>query len=289
MTATNLAAVQTAMQTFWSPVFMEQLRQTNIIYNLINRSYTGDLKEAGDTVKVNQINDATGQILTINTSGGARTFTPEALSMTSVSITADRRLVASFDIEDLVFIQSLVDPFGANSIKLRASMLNAINNQLNSYIYTKVAPTTSIASTSTLTAATVAQAFEIASQAKWLEEGGWYGLLAPGYYADALMDTTLMSSDFGATDAPVISGQMALKRFNFNMYKDNTQTVSATAGGLFFHPDWCYLVTQLEPRFQISSKHGQGEFAYVLSVDMVIGAILGIQGAAKHIVLKTGA
>lgn len=289
MANSDLDNVTSAIQTFWSSLFMDELRQTNLLYNLVNREYTGDLREMGDTVKVNQINAPTGQRLTIDGAGVGRTFTPETISLSTVSVTADQRLVASYDFHDLVAIQSMIDPVGSRATEVRAAMVSAISNQLNSYLYSLVAPTTTIPSIATMTAATVALARENAAIAKWSYNKPWYGLLAPQYYSDLLVDTTFTSADFVGGDTPVISGQIGLKRYGFNIFEDNTQTAGATAGGLFFHPDFLYMVSQYEPRFKISDKHSQHEFAFVMSVDWVIGAKLGIQGAAKHQKVQTGA
>lgn len=289
MTDTNISEVTSAIQTYWSKLFMDQLRQTNLLFNLVNREYSGDMKQGGDTVKVNQINAPTGQRLVISGATG-RTFTPEALSLSTVSITANQRLVASYDIEDLVALQSLIDPMGASAVEMRAAMVSAISNQLNSYLYSLSAPTVTIPSISTLTASNIQTIRETAAIAKWSYAKPWYGLLAPQYYGDLLVDTTFTSSDFiGVGETPVVNGQPAMKRYGFNIYEDNTQTAGATAGGLFFHPDYLYLATQLEPRFKISDKHSSHEFAFVFSCDMVCGAVIGIQGAAKHIKVQTGA
>lgn len=288
MANTDLDNVTSAIQTFWSPLFMDELRQTNLLYNVVNKDYTGDLKQMGDTVKVNQINAPTGQRLTIDGAGVGRTFTPETMSLSTVSITADQRLVASYDFHDLVAIQTMIDPVGARAQEVRAAMVQAISNQLNTYLYSLVAPTTTIASVAAMTAATVAQARELAAIAKWGYTKPWYSLLAPQYYSDLLTDVTITSADFNGGESPTVSGQIGLKRYGFNIFEDNTQTAGATAGGLFFHPDFLYMVTQQEPRFKISDKHSQHEFAYVMSVDWVIGAKLGIQGAAKHIKVQTG-
>ena len=289
MANTDLDNVTSAIQTFWAPMFMDELRQTNLLFNLVNREYTGDLREMGNSVVVNQINAPTGQRLTIDGAGVGRTFTPETLSLSSVTITADQRLVASYDFHDLVAIQSMIDPVGSRATEVRQAMVQAISNQLNTYLYSLSAPTTTIPSVATMTAATVASARETAATLKWSYNKPWYGLLAPQYYSDLLVDTTFTSADFVGGDAPVISGQIGLKRYGFNIFEDNTQTAGATSGGLFFHPDYLYMVSQYEPRFKISDKHSQHEFAYVMSVDWVIGAKIGIQGGARHIKVQTGA
>lgn len=69
MANTDLDNVTSAIQTFWAPMFMDELRQTNLLFNLVNREYTGDLREMGNSVVVNQINAPTGQRLTIDGAG----------------------------------------------------------------------------------------------------------------------------------------------------------------------------------------------------------------------------
>lgn len=135
MANTDLDNVTSAIQTFWAPMFMDELRQTNLLFNLVNREYTGDLREMGNSVVVNQINAPTGQRLTIDGAGVGRTFTPETLSLSSVTITADQRLVASYDFHDLVAIQSMIDPVGSRATEVRQAMVQAISNQLNTYLY----------------------------------------------------------------------------------------------------------------------------------------------------------
>lgn len=295
MANSDLDNVASAIQTFWSPLFMDELRQTNILFNLVNKDYTGDLREMGDTVKVNQINAPTGQRLTIDGAGVGRTFTPETISLSSVSVTADQRLVASYDFHDLVAIQSMIDPLGSRATEVRAAMVQAISNQLNAYLYSLVAPTAPANityATATMSAATVQAQRERAAVLQWNHLKGWYALLTPAYYGDLLLDTTFTSADFGATDRPVIGGQMALQRYGFNIFEDNTGAQTAQTpdtNGLFFHPDFLYLISQYEPRFKISDKHAQHEFAFVMSVDWVIGAKLGIDGADKHLVVTTEA
>ena len=291
MAETHLSDVSTAIQTFWSSLFMDELRQDNLLMNLVNRDYTGDLRNMGDTVRVNQINAPNGQRLTIDQAGAARTFTPEAVNLSSVSITADQRIVASYDFDDLVSIQSMIDPLGERATEVRQALVYATSVQLNDYLYSLVASASPIASVTTLDAATVAQVREYAGKQKWERSKGWYALLSPEYYADLLQDTTFTNADFGAEDRPVIGGQFGIRRYGFNLFEDNSIDADTfgTGKGLFFHPDWLYMVMQYEPRFKISDKHSNNEFAFVLSVDFVMGAILGIDGAVKHVEVRPGA
>lgn len=91
---------------------------------------------------------------------------------------------------------------------------------------------------------------------------------------------TLTSSDYGASDAPVIGGRIGLKRFGFNIFEDNSRTGDY---GLFFHPDFLHMVQQTEVSIKVSDLHPQQKFGYLMSVDLVFGAKLGISGNTKHI------
>ena len=279
MANTELSDVSGAIQEFWSPLFMDALREQNILFNLINKEYSGDLLDTGDTVKVQSINNLVGQTLTINQTGGARTFVPEAMQTTTVNVTADRRFVASIDFADLLTVQSLVNPLGSKSVEVRNLMAQAVSRQLNTYLYSLLAPTVTTV-VPTMSATELARLNKYAAQEYWDETKGWWGLVGPSYYEDLLLDTTITNNQYGSQDAPTIAGQLAQERFGFNILRDNS-TGNADRG-LFFHPDFMYLVTQYEPRFMVSSKHSSHEFAYVMSVDMVAGAAIGVEGAVKH-------
>lgn len=280
MAVTELTNIQSMITEFWPTMFMEDLREDNLLVNLINRDYSGALQNVGDTVNVNQIGKMTGQTLTIDQVGGGRTFTPETLTTTGVAVKADRRFVASIDIADLSQLQSLLDPMSAGAQDIRREMLVAISEQINAYLYSLLAPSVT-AVAATLDATLLAGVRKYAAQQKWSRAKGWYGLLGPSYVEDLLLDSTLTSGDY-VDDRPVVGGQKGFRRFGFDLFEDNSAGNADKA--VFFHPDFLYLVMQSEPRFKLSDKHAQGEFAYMLSVDLVGGAKLGHDGAVKHTV-----
>ena len=279
MSVTTLAEVQGQIQQFWSPMFTKELRAAQLLGALVNKDYKGAIKKGGDTVTVSQVNAPNGQLLTVGTD--ADSFSPEALSMTEIEIKADKRAVASYEFEDLVSIQSLIDE--GNS-EVMDSLVYAMNNQINEYLYSLVAPSAAtpdheIVSTD-MNANQVSDIRKLAGQAKWLKNKPWYGLIDPSYYKDVLDDTTLSSTEYGATDSPVIGGEVALKRFGFYLFEDNSRSEDY---GLFFHPDFLHLVQQTEVQVKISDLHSQNKFGYNMSVDLVFGAKLGIAGNVKHI------
>jgi len=66
MADTELEDVTSAIQEFWPTMFMDDLREDNLLINLVNRDYSGDLRDVGDTVKVNRIDKLTGQTLDVD-------------------------------------------------------------------------------------------------------------------------------------------------------------------------------------------------------------------------------
>jgi hypothetical protein len=280
MTITNLADVAAQIQTYWSPMFTKELRESLLLGGQVNKDYEGEIKKGGDTVRVSQVIAPTGQLLTVGTK--ADSFSPEALSTTYVDIKADKRAVASFEFEDLVSLQSQIDMEGS---EVRQAMLYSMNKQINDYLYSLVSPSTSspdhlINSVSDFNAAQLVACRKLAGQAKWLRDKPWYCNVDSSYFADLLSATTLTSGDYGATDAPTISGQMALQRFGFNIFEDSSLDTDVA---VLFHPDFLHLVMQSQVQVKVSDLHSQKRFGYVMSVDVIFGAKLGIDGAKKHI------
>lgn len=290
MSVTDLASVANQIQKYWSPMFMKELRESLLLGSLVNKEYEGEIKNQGDTVRVSQVNAPNGQLLTVGTN--ADSFETEEVSMTYVDIKADKRAVAAFEIQDLAKLQSQLD---AEESELKSSLLYAVNKQINDYLFTLAVPSTAapdhqINGVTDFNASEVNVMRKLASQAKWGKEKGWWLLVDPSYMSDLLNATTLTSSDYGANDAPIIGGQMALKRFGFNILEDNSDGIlklspalSGADTALAFHPDFMHMVMQTQPSFKLSDLHSQKKFGYILSVDLVFGAKLGINGNVKCI------
>lgn len=280
MALTTVAEVADQVEKFWSPMFMKQLRANLLLGSVVNKDYQGQIMKMGDRVRVSQINKPTGELRTAGTD--ADSFNSETLSSTYIDITASKRAVAAFEFEDLVELQSQL---GAENSEIRDSLMYAVSNQINEYLYSLAVASTSapdhtLNSITDMNAAQLSAIRLLAAQAKWGMDKPWYGLLDPSYYSDVLNASTLTSSDYGASDAPVIGGQIVNKRFGFNLLEDNSR---ATDKALFLHPDALCLVMQQMPRFKVSDQHANKKFTYVISCDVVFGASLGIDGAKKMI------
>lgn len=277
MSTVTLAQVDEQIATYWGPLFTQRLREVLLLPQLVSKEYEGAIADQGDTVRVSEIRDPTGEIRTVGVD--ADSFGDEPVTTVKVDVTADKRAVAAYKIQDLVTLQSQL-----NTPKFQDGLIFAIAKKVNTYLWSLVSPSASspdhdIGSTSAITAGILGDVRQLASEAKWNPSTPWYGLLSPAYWNDILTDTTLASSDF-VNDAPMVNGQRARNLFGFGLYEDNSQTGKV---GLFFDPDFMLHVIQQAVRIKVSDLHSQNKFGFLLSVDTVFGAKLGIDGAKKHI------
>lgn len=283
MSATDLAAVTNQIQKYWAPIFTKQLRANWILPELVSKDYDGEIKRQGDTVRVSQINKGTGQLLTVGTN--ADSFNTQSVSTSYVDIKADKRAVSAYEFQDLVELQSQVNKEKPEFLQ---TMRDEITEQVNNHLYSLVAPSASapdhtLTSVTDFNAAQLSACRILAAQAHWPKDGRWYCLPDPVYYGDLLNSVTITGSDYGADDAPLIGGQIALKRFGFNVLEDDSRGADEA---LLFHPDFLHMVSQMEVNFKVSDLHAQKKFGYVISADLVFGAKLGIDGDNKHITVR---
>jgi len=290
MPITTLAEVQDQIEKFWSPLFTKTLRESLLMGSLVNRDYEGQIKELGDQVRVSQIVDATGELRTVGGTGSddANAFETESLQTVKVDIKADKRAVAAYEFAELVELQSQI---GAEKSAIRESLMFAVEKQINTYLYSLVSPSTSspdhtIGSVADFNATQLLNCRKLAAQAKWRKDKGWFALLDPSYYNDILNATTMTSSDYVGDDQPVVGGQVAKQRFGFNILEDNSRPEDTA---VLFHPDFMHLVMQSQARFKVSDQHANKKFGYIVSVDLIFGAKLGIDGAKKHIKVTASA
>jgi len=277
MSQTDLADVTNQIKKYWAPLFERKLRESLLLPNLVSKQYDGQIQREGDTVYVSQVNDPTGELRTVGTD--ADVFSTEKVSTTRISIQANKRAVAAYEFADLVELQSQIQ-----RSTVMDGMAFAIQKQLNTYLYSLVSPSTSspdhdIGSVSSVDLTALGAYRQLAAEAKWAMEGGWYALWSPAYWNNILTNTTLASGDY-TEDMPIVGGQKARRLMGFNMFEDNSKSGKY---GLLFHPDFLHLVMQQGVNVKVSDLHSQKRFGFVMSVDMVFGAALGIEGSVKHI------
>lgn len=283
MATTLLADVQNQVQTEWSGIFMQEFLESHLLAALVNKDYEGDIRKKNDTVRISQIVSPTDTSLrTIGVD--ADTFESRKIETAYVDLQANKRAVESYEFEDLIDLQTVLD---TGDPKIRQSMMFSIGKQINDYLYSLVAPSAAapahqVTGVANLNSTSMLSIRTLASQSKWPAQERWL-LADPTYYSDVVADQSYSETDFGGMDIPGMTGRVGARRYGFNVLEDDSRP---SQEALAFHPDWLLLAMQTEPRFKVSDAHPNRRFGVILSVDLVFGATLGINGDEKHITIR---
>lgn len=89
-------AVKNFIPQIWSARLLEHLDKTHVYANLVNRDYEGEIKQYGDTVKINQIGD-----VTIKKYTGSEIDAPDDLSGEQQLLTIDTANYFNFAVKDV--------------------------------------------------------------------------------------------------------------------------------------------------------------------------------------------
>jgi hypothetical protein len=289
MSVTNINDLTAQVREYWSDMFVQELQDDDLIINLVNRDYEGEIGPGGNKVKVTQWLDANGEISTIGADDDS--FNPEKLSETQIEINANKIFSASFQFTSMAQLQTQLE---AADSPVRAALLNGVKKQMNKYIYDLFSGANNTSSVTDFNAAQVSALRVYAGQKKWKKDGDWYLMADPVYHGDLLNAQTLTSGDFQA-DRPLIGGQMGSRRFGFNIFEDNSDgllEIIANAGGsgsadcaLAFHRDAVHFAMQSQAEFAIADLTANKQRGYVIKVDVIGGGAQGHDHADLHKVI----
>lgn len=250
--------------TVWSPLLYQELRHKVAYLNIFSRDYEGEIKEKGNTVKVNQIKAPTGEILTDDKA----TFNPEELEVGQFEITADRRAVASFEITDLAKLQSL-----EFQMEVANALVHSIQMQMERDIQSILIP--SAAAPDHTLAALIGANFDVTdvvalrnllAEAKVPFGEDTYLALGSTFYGSLLTKGMVVGSDYGSIN-DLMSGEVK-KLSGFKVFEhiiENAQKAVA------FHKSAAQVVTQTQVNVKVSDLHSQKKFGYLVSADIVYG------------------
>jgi hypothetical protein len=99
----GVTALDNLVPEVWAKNLYSELRNQLMFGEVFNRDYEGEIRNLGDTVRVNQIVAPEGEILTSD----LQTFSSEQMVVNQITIVADKRASASFEFTNLAQLQSL--------------------------------------------------------------------------------------------------------------------------------------------------------------------------------------
>lgn len=282
---TQLADVQNQVQKVWATMLIDELLESSLLAQLVNKEYEGEINKQGDTVKVSQINRPTAVRRT--TGANEDTFEATKLSTTQVELVCNQTITAAFEFGSLVEIQSQI---GAADSTIRLALVQACEIAVNNYLYSIIAPSAStpahkLNGITDFNAAALLNVRKLASQAKWPVGERWL-LVDPSYQNDLFTAATLTSQDY-VDDMPTMEGRMVRKRFGFNILEDNSDgmaqlspTLATSDLALGLIPS-AVLAAIGNPEFKVSDLHAQKRHGFLISASLIMGAKMGIDGALK--------
>lgn len=180
-------SVTNFIPTIWSARLLRHLDKKHVYANLLNRDYEGEIKNFGDTVKINQIGDVTIKNYQKSTDIEA----PEELSGEQLMLTIDQAKYFNFGIDDVDAAQ--VNPKLMDKAMMRAAYgMNDVTDQFAAnLLYTgtdagnvlgtddsPIVPTADDAYDALVDMSTLLTEANVPMEGRWVVVPAWYhGLL----------------------------------------------------------------------------------------------------------------
>jgi hypothetical protein len=268
LVASGKTELQNLIPTMWSTQMYDELRQSLLLGSFFMRDYEGEIRSAGDTVKVNQINAATGENLEFGVDN-TLDINSEALTITQKEVKADRLATASYLVEELAQLQSL--EFQAEA---RQSLVFAVMKQVEDHIESLMVPAAAndIApvSASDLAVGDVAEMRRLLSKAKVPVQGRAL-FLDVDYHSDIIQKSQFASSDFVPAGSPTATGEFSSPIYGFSVREHNGLAADTGYGA---HPSAIAHVMQREMSVKLSDMHPAGKRGWLLTAEVFFGAKL---------------
>lgn len=180
-------SVTNFVPTIWSARLLRHLDKKHVYASLLNRDYEGEIKNFGDTVKINQIGDVTIK----DFQKGKDIDTPEELSGEQLMLTIDQGKYFNFGIEDVDAAQvnpklmdkammraaygmnDVTDRFAANLLYVGADAGNTLGTDDS-----PIVPTASDAYDTLVDLSTILTEANVPVDGRWVVVPAWFhGLL----------------------------------------------------------------------------------------------------------------
>lgn len=176
-------SVTNFIPTIWSARLLSHLDKKHVYGALMNRDYEGEIKNFGDTVKINQIGDVTIKDYTKNKDIEA----PEELTGTQLMLTIDQAKYFNFGVDDVDNAQTnpklmdkamqragygmndVTDRFAANLLYVNAAASNMLGTDTS-----PIVPTADDAYDALVDLATLLTEADVPMDGRWAVIPAWY-------------------------------------------------------------------------------------------------------------------
>ena len=222
-------AISTFVPQIWEARLLEHLDKALVYGNLVNRDYEGDIRNQGDTVKINQISD-----ITVNNYTKGSNITYESVDGTPTTLTIDQAKYFAFKVEDIDQVQANVNLVDGAMARASYALRDVVDKHIAAH-YTDV--TNTIGDDTTPESITSAnKAYEAlvdlrtALDEKNVQSTGRFVVVPPAFYAYMLKDSRFVAAGTSKTDSVLANGFIG-QAAGFDIYQSNN--VPNTEGTLY--------------------------------------------------------
>jgi hypothetical protein len=228
-------AVTNFVPDIWSALILQNLSRRAVAGGIVNRDYEGDIRRAGDSVKITNFVDPTIGTYTAHTD-----ITIEDVDDATQSLLINQQKYFAFEVDDIEKAQSVNGGAVLNTSITRASY--GLKNVLDAFLFTTIAAGASAAgpdhqvaeNTVNLTTTPSAAYDKIVSWGVLLDqadipEEDRYAVVTPAFYAGLLKDSRFIAAGDGPSAASRLNGRVG-EAAGFDIYKSNNLADGAGAG-----------------------------------------------------------
>ena len=212
-------AISTFVPPIWEARLLEHLDKALVYGNLVNRDYEGDIRNQGDTVKINQIGD-----ITVNNYTKGSNITYESVDGTPTTLAIDQAKYFAFKVEDIDQVQANVNLVDGAMARASYALRDVVDKHIAAH-YTDV--TNTIGDDTTPESITSAnKAYEAlvdlrtALDEKNVQSTGRFVVVPPAFYAYMLKDSRFVAAGTSKTDSVLANGFIG-QAAGFDIYQSN--------------------------------------------------------------------
>ena len=216
-------SLQNFIPTIWSAEILRTFETSHVLAALCNRDYEGEIKQQGDTVKINSIGDITVSSYVKNSTS----ITPEELQTAQTTLLIDQAKYFAFKVDDVDAVQANVAVMQRAMAKAAYKLSETVDKALG-LLYSSAGNTVTDA---TFDAALAINTIMLASQ--YLDEAGvpkagrW--LVLPPWAITKIVLSKILNTT-GSVDANGEYANGFVGRVGgFNVYESNNLYQTGTA------------------------------------------------------------
>ena len=214
-------AISTFIPTIWEARLLAHLDKSLVYGNLCNRDYEGDIRNAGDTVKINQISDITIKDYTKGTD-----IEVENVDGTPTELVISQNKYFAFSVEDVDAAQANVNLIDGAMQRASYGIRDTIDQYIASF-YKDAGVTTGLGDDTTpLSVTSATKAYESLVDLKGalddqnVPADGRFVVVPSAFYGFMLKDSRFVAAGTTKTDATLANGYIGTAA-GFQIFQSN--------------------------------------------------------------------